>query len=442
MPQDYPDSDSYKPPHPVFCGIHEVKSASKKGVTYEVDFDTGECSCAHGKAWRYVTSNKRWYPNNWCTHKMRAAASLLSHTDDPSAQAAYNKLLGERYIIYESVSAFHKELRRGDHKAAQYWALSVGAHRGLIGVIRYMTNILFEESRDLDMYALLMNLSEKGRKVTYDETMAAVRLFCKIPKKWELEPRLGIFLDEMRGYRALAKDYTYQVARAKDIIDPSENPKLVKSLIHGLHVGDRVAVQYGLKGILKSMHEKGERHHIQLKVQLFNILTDALNKEGPFNELRREWAFDEDYALRVHSLVMRRYSTLGDFGYHELNALCDAITGEAYPNGEHLLSKPLKRLYGAKNKPYVPPLGLVKTIPLYALDNHNYRGKALMKRWAMELQPGAEQDNLDFRWCGAYMGVAWRYLAYNQLQSCEVKWGDVKWNKPPWLYKHLSNMFY
>jgi hypothetical protein len=443
MYDDYPDSTSYQNPHDSFKGIHEVTSASNPGVTYSVDLDIGECSCQHGKPWTWVASKQKWVKANWCSHKMRAIASIIDAMpkgiERQTAQAAYNKLLGERYIIWESVSAFHKELRRGDREKACYWALSVAAHRGLSGVARYMLNILFEESRDISLYLRLIRLCEKGTKVTYDEVMTAVRLFCIAPKKWELEPRLEIFLNEMRGYKALAKDYTYEVAKGSDIIDNRHNKTIEKALIEGLLRGDPVMTQYGLKGLWKSKAPGGIK---ELRIQSFNILTDALNQEGPF-EKGIGFKYDEEYAFKLHELIMRRYTTFGDMGYHELNALCDALTGEQYPSGDHLTPANTARLISTSPTPYAPVLGAVRTIPLYALDNHNHRGKHLMRKWgATELLPGAEQKNLDFRWCGAYFGVAWRMLAYSQHGSCEIAWGDVKWNQVPWLYKHVNQMFY
>jgi hypothetical protein len=438
MQDNYPDPSKYKTPHHALAGVHEVVSLSNNDVRYYVNFDTGECTCRQGKAWRW--SSGKWISNSWCAHKMRAASSILASSKDPSLQLVYNRLLGERYIIWESVSAFHKELRRGDHKEAQYWALSVAAHRGLHGVIRYMLNILFEEARDLDMYLRLLRLAEKGRSVSYDEVMSTVRLFCKMPKKWELAPRLAIFLDEMRGYKELATNYTYAVARHSDIIPFTENDKLASALVEGICSGNRKLVQYGLKGLYKSSHPKG---HLHLKVQIFNILTDVLNAEGAFTSVKRHWIFDEDYAYRLHSLVLRRYQTVGDFGYHELNALCDALTGEAYTDASNTLSPRLTRLYGQPKPSYAPPLGIVRPIPLYALDNHNHRGKHLMRMWGKtELLPGAKQEHIDFRWCGAYMGVAWRYFAFHQFKTCDIPWEKVKWNQVPWLWKHLDFMWY
>lgn len=439
---DYPERGRYEPPHPAFNRCAEVQSSSDPTVTHLVDLAEGTCTCPRGKAYHW-NDRKGWISATWCSHKMRAAAIIidgLTGAERDNAQAVYNRLLGERYIVWESVSAFHKELRRGDYAAAQYWALSVAAHRGLAGVAKYMLNVLFEESRDLDLYARLLTLVEKGRSVEYGEVMNMVRLFAESPKKWMLEGRLAIFTDEMRGYQRLAKKFGYEIAKGKDIIEYQAFDLLKKELVEGFQQADAVRMQSGLKGLFKSQHVRG---HDSLKAIIFNILTDCLNDEGDFGKgATNAFRHNEAYARRVHSLVYRRFVTLREIGYHELNALGDALAGESYHDHSNTLPKARQRLILLNPKPYTPPRGYIAQIPLYALDNHNYRGKALMSRWAAtELQPSAEQVNLDFRTCGAYMGVAWRYLAWNQYHSIDVPWGKVRWY-PSWLWQHLDNMWY
>lgn len=437
----YPEAGAYEPPHPAFTKRAEVASQSDPRIFYDVDLAEGTCTCRSGKAYRW-DDKRGWVKNNWCAHKMRAAATIiegLSGAERYNAQAVYNRLLGERYIVWESVSAFHKELRRGDFEAAQYWALSVAAHRGLAGVVKYMTNILFEESRDLALYSHLLHLMEKGRLVEYREVMNAVKYFALAPKKWMLEGRLQIFVNEMSGYSRLAKKYGYAVAKGKDIIEPTAFEILKTELVEGFQTADPVRTQTGVKGLFKSQFVRG---HDALKVTIFNLLTDCLNGEGPFAKKGNKFKIDHAYATKVHALVYRRFSTFREIGYHELNALADALTGEHYPTGTHTLPLPRQRAIRVSPVAYVPPPGRILQIPLYALDNHNYRGKALMARWgAAELQPGADQEHLDFRTCGAYMGVAWRYLAWNQFGRIDVPWGAVKWY-PSWLWKHTMEMFY
>lgn len=437
----YPEAGLYEPPHLSFTKHAEVASISTPGIYYDVDLSEGTCTCKYGGAYRW-SDRRGWVKNNWCSHKMRVAASIiddLTGAERYNAQANYNRLLGERYIIWESVSAFHKELRRGDYEAAQYWALSVAAYRGMNGIVKYLLNILFEESRDLDLYAYLLSLSEKGRTVEYKDVMNAVRYFAETPKKWMLEGRLQIFINEMGGYRRLADKYSYAIAKGKDIIEPQAFDVLRTEFVEGYQTANPVRAQTGIKGLFKSQHVRG---HDALKVIIFNLLTDCLNGDGPFKSCANKFAYDKVYAQRVHGLVYRRFATFHEIGYHELNALADALAGESYPNGANTLPPAKQRLLRVFPAPYAPPPGRILQIPLYALDNHNYRGKALMSRWAAtELQPGAEQKHIDFRWCGAYQGVAWRCLAWNQNKTCDVPWGKVKWY-PSWLWQHTMNMFY
>lgn len=438
----YPKAGFFEPPHPAFTRKAEVASLSDNRVFYDVNLSEGTCTCKSGNAYRW-DDRKGWVPNNWCSHKMRVAAMVIDGLTGPeksNAQSAYNRLLGERYIVWESVSAFHKELRLGNHKAAQYWALSVAAHRGgMQAVIKYLLNIHFEESRDLDLYLHLLQLREKGSRVGYVEAMNAVRYFAEAPKKWQLEGRLKIFTDEMSGYSRLANKFGYAVAKGKDIIEPMAFDTLKQELVEGYQTADNQRAQTGVKGLFKSQFVRG---HDALKVTIFNLLIDCLNSEGPFAKKPNKFKYDHTYATRVQALVYRRFTTFREIGYHELNALADALAGEQYPTGANTLPKPRQRLLRVSPAAYAPPPGKILQIPLYALDNHNWRGKALMSRWgASELQPGADQDHIDFRTCGAYMGVAWRYLAWNQHQSIEVPWGKVKWY-PSWLWKHLDNMWY
>jgi hypothetical protein len=429
------DIPEYKPPHPSLEKVSSEALSSDGVTTYFVNLGTGECTCNRGDPWRRVKGEIE--PNFWCSHKIKTLAAYIESLDEKTStrnelQIIYNKRVSERYILWEALSAFHKELRRGDYDAAMYWSLSVANHRGLSGVVRYMLSIVFEETRDLVLYEHLLNVSELGRNVTFLQVCVAVKLFCASPKKWELPGRLNIFITEMQGYRALAKKYTYNVAKPKDIIPASEIPALKDALEKGFYSGDKGLVQYGMKGLYKSCPESNRTTFVN---ELYTLLKGI-------RDTKTKFSVDPDYTEKLFKLVYRKRVTFGDLGYHELNALCDALTGESYPNGANTTKALKRRAILALKRSYAPPLGELRRIPLYALDNHNYQGKHLMSKWgAVELLPKAEQKNLDFRWCGAYMGLAWRYLAYSQKQTCEVPWGTVNW-KPAWLWPHLNMMWY
>lgn len=429
MSDEYPD---HPPPMPrCLTGVATVKG-STGDQHYTVNFNTGECDCQHGQAWRW--DNRRWVPGNLCNHKLKAIASKLEQDHDDELFAYYEASVGRRHNAFVAVSAMHKEMRRGDVEAALYWATCMITHRGLIGVINYLRNIVFEETRDLALYAYILRLSSHGKSVSRLDMNRAIARFTQAPKKWELPWRFEVFINEQKAYKKLAAVYTYDVAKPGDIIPESEHKLLHKALLCGFKEADPVKVQYGLKGLLKCKSANADK----LRVQIFNYLTDVLNGVFP-----NKFEYDQEYAEKLHSLVLRRINGYGAPGYHELNALCDALTGE--PGGQSITTLPAahhKRIVSSPRL-YQLPLGDFRRIPLYANDNHTWPGKALLRQYgATELQPGANQQHIDFRYCGAYMGVAWRLLAFKQKQTTECKWGSVSWRTPPWLFSHVDKMFY
>lgn len=421
----------FPPPKPAsVTGSCEVTSKDSD-ISYHVDLDEMSCDCKHGAPWRW--DGKRWKPASLCAHKLKAVASLLqANPGDESMKDFYEESVGRRFNAFEAVSAMHKEVRRGDVEAALYWATVMIPHRGRHGVITYLRNILFEETRDLGLARYILKVSSKGRSVSHIEMQRAVERFCLAPKKWHLPWRLEIFTDEMRGYQRLAKKYGYDVAKGKDIIPATEHKHLRTQLLLGFKQGNRELVQYGLKGWFKSK----SADHDEMKIDIFNLLVDISDGNHPN-------AFDHDgnYAEDVYKVCMLRMRNHGGVGYHELNAFCDALTGE--PGQDPACTLRLADHKRIVNKPKETPLPLgdLRKIPLYAHDNHTWGGKAKMRAHRNQLDPGAKQTDLDFRLCGAYMGVAWRYLAIEQHATIDCKWGDVKW-KPNWLWTHLDKMFY
>lgn len=421
-----------RPPMPSILKGTAIVKGSTGDVRYTVNFDTGECDCQHGDAWRW--DDKRWVPGNLCNHKLKAIASLLERSDNSELRDFYENAVGRRNNAFVAVSAMHKEMRRGDVEAALYWATVMIAHRGMFGVINYLRNIIFEETRDLGLAGFILRLSAQGKGVSRLDMCRAVERFTLAPKKWELPWRFDIFINEMRAYQQLAKEYSYDVAQPANIIAESEKGKLHRRLLQGFKDADPVAVQYGLKGLLKSKSDNGDK----MRIGIFNTLVDVLNGDFP-----NKFDFDADYAHKVQDLVLRRINGHGAPAYHELNAFCDALTGE--PGGQSIATLPTATHKRIVNSPrvYRLPLGDFRRIPLYANDNHTWPGKALMRSYAAtELQPGVKQTHIDFRYWGAYGGVAWRLLAFKQHATIDCKWEDVSWRSPPWLWGHVEQMNY
>ena len=431
MSNEYPD---YPPQFPAFLRGRATVKGSDPATEFLVDFDTGECECPHGAAWRWTGGTRgKWVPNAMCNHKLKALASLVKHTDSDEVRDFYEIEVGRRQNPFEAISVLHKEVRRRDVKAALYWASVIVPHRGRHGVVLYLRNICFEETRDLSLARYLYKVSSKGKSVSRIEMQRAVRRFCEAPKKWELPWRREIFLNEMRAYKQLGERFGYEVSSRRDIL-PAEFAKEAKaSIIEGFAQADPVKVQYGLKGWYKTKSPD----HDEMKIEIFNVLVDVLNGEH-----KNKFDYDQDHALAVHSLLMQKLRTFGGMRYHELNVFCDALTGEPGGDPRATLPRASHKRIVAHPRVYRMPLGVFKRVPLYAQDNHTYKGKALMKRHRAQLRPGATQSDIDFRMCGAYMGVAWRTLAMEQHGTIDCKWGDVSWSNPSWLWTHLDKMFY
>ena len=431
MSDEYPD---LRPPMPEqLRGTARVNGHNN--TVFSVNFDTGECECRDGAGWRW--DNRKWVPNGLCAHKLKAICSKIERSEGAEQRELfefYEKSVGLKHNAFVAVSAFHKELRRADIEKALYWASVLVPHRGLNGLISYMRNIVFEETRDLALYSYILKLSARGRGVSRREMNRAVIRFCRAPKKWELPWRYDIFIDEQKAYKQLAIDYSYAVAKPQDIIAKSEHKALHAALLFGFKAADRVTVQIGLKGLLKSKSKNHDKH----KIAIFNYLTDVMNGSFP-----NKFKYDEDYAHKLHELVLHRINEYGPPGYHEINALCDALTGE--PGSDPACTLPPLKHKSTINDPrvYRLPLGDLRRIPLYANDNHTWPGKALLRQYgSVELQPGAKQEHIDFRYWGAYGGVAWRLLAFRQHAAIDCKWEDVSWRQPPWLWGHVEKMNY
>lgn len=431
MPSDtYPDNT--RPPlHPALRGIATVRGLSTETETsvYTVNFDNGECDCQHGAAWKYTKTGYK--PATFCAHKLKATASLIEKTDDESLYDFFETQVGLRYNPFVAVSAFHKELRRGDIDAALYWATVLIPHRGRHGIIAYLRNILFEETRDLQLGKYLLMLSDYGKSVSTLQVQRAIRWFCRSVKKWEMPWRLDIFLDEQRGYKLLADKYTYDVAKPRNIIPAADRTALVKKMLSGFATGNRVDVQYGLKGLAKCTATDNDK----AMIETFHVLIDVANGDQP-----NKFKHDSEYASDIYEYVNQRVLRHGAIGYHDVNAFADALTGE--PRETTLSAIDCKLMRAFPKTVRAIPLAPIKRVPLYANDNHTYEGKALMARYRSQLEPRAEQTDIDFRLCGAYMGVGWRMLAFKQHMSINCKWSEVSWATPNWLWSHLDAMWY
>lgn len=442
FPEDYPKY-SFKPPHPLLARKADVIGGTNVRRKFYVDMNIGECVCdgnPGGMAWgrnTIATSNKDWYARAACSHKLRLMSMIISGLSDENeilaTKTAYLKVLGHRYNPFEAISAFHKELRRGDFKHAWFWALVITTKRSIPGTFKYMLNIIYEETRDHDLANYLLDCLGSPRMQTFTSLSRAVSWFCAAKKKWEMPRRFEIFKNEMYGYRALVKDYGKEVAKGGNIIaNGNARAKLLLHMQRGAKSGDLTEFQRGLKGLQK----------------LRFIDKDKPNEDD--YKKHRYWLYEQLYELgetlhgdhhdmwQVVAIVNRRAEAGFGIGYHELNAIADALTGEPYDSG--LLTPEARKRATARPSPGIT-LFAWPPIPVYANDNHTYGGKRLMSKFPGQLKPGAKQTDLDFRYCGAYFGVCYRMLCHNQFGSVnDIEWHQVDWPKD--LHKIVMDLWY
>lgn len=421
----------FVPAHPKFIGKAKVRSSeltagkdNSDGYFY-VDLAKGVCTCHAGAPFfSYKGEVKQRY---CCIHKLKAISSLVEKADDASMRWSYLKLVAERYNRYETVSVFHKELRRGDIKRAIFWAGVLSTQRKMRGVIEYMLNIIYEETRDHTLHKDLLDMYERA-DLAYGDMYYMVARFCLAPKKWELPHRWKFLNSEMRAYMRLAYKYTYEIAKGGDIVPKADKDILLSALYAGFKEANSVKVQYGLKGLLKIETSDKEAN----QVEVLNLLVPVINQEYENN-----FEYSHAGVLRLYAIICKHLQLGLRAGYHGVNALADALCGEPYGDG---LTSPLRRKIALKFKRAEFPLGVAYPVPMYAQDNHTWAGKSLMKKYYNQLFPGVKQTHLDHRWCGAYNGVVWRHLAYKQKGTCKVKWHEVRF--PVWLSKHTVRMYY
>ncbi len=417
----------FQPIHEAFTGKYEVLSptAKKQGkiVYYTVDLDNGTCTCTHGEALSNIIDMRTKEPkvihNGYCIHKIKAVADICKNSNT-DLMWPYIKAVATRYNMYELVSAFHKELRRGDAERAYFFACLLSTHRGIKGIVRYLLNIIYEETRDHTLHEYLIDLYSGEIQLTANNMAVAIEWFCAAKKKWELPHRADIFTNEMLGYKMLMDKFGNDVAKPKEIIPATNNEALIAAIKAGFNKTDPVLFQYGLKGLFKSKAAVSHEKHKQHIFDLLRKLRSTSNTEA------------------LIALIQRKQKLTKDIGYHDLNALADLILGESYTAGNTgSLAASQRRKAKSKLK---MPLNQLHPIPLYAHDNHTWYGKGLMRKFAHELRKDAVQSFIDFRLCGAYFGVAWRTFAYQQHGSIKVKWAEVKW--PKGMYEIVNRMWY
>ncbi len=432
IPEHYPIGE-FQSLHPRFEKRGKVLTGTTTKSETFVDMTIGECECQDGFAFKYDQKQGHWYKNRYCIHKMRMLSSivesskddLLSEKDRTEITKAYMNALSTRYNKYETISAFHKELRRGDFEKAWFWGMIASAQRRIRGVMQYLLNIVYEETRDHELASFLIKARSSDRYHNLKDMTKAIAWFCAAKKKWELPYRFDVFSAEMEGYMRLVKAYGKEVAGHGNVIASTEKGKLYRHMTNGFAAQDQATFQHGLKGLQKLQYGDNEKHQYNHRYEIYEWLYDKAHQ-----------FLDSDHPVwTVIEVVNEKIAADLGIGYHDLNTIGDALMGEPLHGG---LPAAVKRAIALRPSARAV-IGQWPEIPLYAHDNHSYKGKALMRRYPDQLKPGVEQTDIDFRWCGAYFGVAYRMIAFRQHGGIS-EWEQVKW--PQELYKAVDTLWY
>lgn len=428
---------TYKSLHPKIKGKCIVSTKLGSIISrYTVDLDTGVCSCSRGFPSRY-TEERGAVQNPYCTHKLKAIYNLYQLEKDPTTKDelyyAYVKAVSTRYNMYEACSAFHKELRIGSIARAWYWAQILIAMRGKAGLVRYLLNIVYEETRNHLLAEEILKHFKEGKDVSLDNCYKLVCWFCYSKKKWELgEWRYHHFFfhEMLGGYFALVDKYGADVAKSDNIIE--YDPTFFTLLEEAFAKHNHQKIQYYLKGLQKMQH--GTVGGLQgLRQKIMDTLANVCKAKA------EKHTIDKEEADKLFDFVKRKADCY-ELGYHDINMLCDFLEGEDpfYGNTECPMTTPPPKMSPSR----------LRTIPLYALDCHTWEGKYRLKKYAGQLVPGIPQTDIDYRYCGAYLGVAFRYLSMEQHKRV-APWHTVSFTVKKdgkafsgEFFKHLYKLMY
>lgn len=190
---------------PIEEGLDSRWIANKKYMV-KIDKDTGDYHCG------CEDFSKRKIP---CKHIIAVAIQMgIECVADEGNQKSGNdkkfanyKTMG--YDRWEVISAFHKELRRGDEKKALWWAeILIQAGEDVWYINNYIASIITEELCTCDYNIIYSITSTLNFKVLDDNGLyAAVIKFCRAKKWWEC--------DTCSDMRLIRSDYRTKIKNNK-----------------------------------------------------------------------------------------------------------------------------------------------------------------------------------------------------------------------------------
>lgn len=284
---------------------------------------------------------------------------------------------------YDMVSAMHKEIRRGDLESALYWADMLSLDDNWY-VKFYTRQIIGEESRVFDLY----HMAIEPKEYTYRDFVA---FLTQSRKKWEHPKAYDAFLLQMESHAQVGE------------LERTAMPHVCNYFKQALQKEDwRQAFRCFWGAWCQEPDEGIDEHWAQMDEILAESCKGLPKINEPYEVLRkyRQATKRDCFEIRVHLLEARMGALILD-------------------QEDYIWQK--NRIVSHREH------RVLRQVPLYAFDVHNYRGRKLIEQYGKHVAPNISSTKIDLRWSGMCCSTAWRYAAFKQygLNYVNKLWGSV-----------------
>lgn len=327
--------------------------------------------------------------------------------------------LAKQYDKYEVVSAFHKELRRGNEWKALYWGLVLTEGKSKWYPMKYMTQVSTEESHTPELKTFISKYMQKYKTLSDIEFASCIHAFCKAPQKWAVK-----ISDDMWWYESVEWDKAQKdinacirryepdkelVKKWEEIVKKIGTTHFVKGLYWNYEILALIEQFISEKSLPKLVYMTQFMWHPKEYLPYMKILAEKNSK------------VTEMLNVVDHDLV-RNHMFLFDLEiiFIQLCGFGDEVPSYNIKINEDEVKEIVDKVYSRILS------GKELEIPLYALDIHTRRGKKLWYAHRNKLvKIGQPVKEIDLRYTGDWIGTLWRRYAYLQHGTILVPWESV-----------------
>lgn len=328
------------------------------------------------------------------------------------------------YDRYEVISAFHKELRRGDTEKAYYWGTVLADGGSKKYPLQYMFKVATEETHSPELKAFLADFLANHRKVTNEEFCRAVHGFCSYPhKKFAVEISDVVWRKDSYYWLHTTKDSEKKIRRFEPEKSRVDFWTSNKNLLGESKLDREARPPYKAYEVWALIEQFIEEKDLNRLLYMNSFLDNEVKNIKALRYLAR----DDDRALMlIDKLDQPNVKSQMWFFDTETIFLLLMGYGDQIPEIEIDTGddETIEGIVNRVSKLYLS--GEEVEIPLYARDPHTRVGKQLWFKYRKFLRSGEPCEHLDMRYSGYWIGVAWRYYAYKQHGSVLVPWEAVE----------------